>query len=501
MGLQRNAVSLQVVPGATARAACSWLLAVMMIVAAARPAHAQRDLIDEIIVPWDSLGRIDRIDVELLQRLERSDPGIGPAVGAGTAGETFIDAHLLRGADSNYLLDTLVRRGTDAVHRRRALSNAEAGALRQRVQAALGVSNPRGLATDYRTMLVIGSSLLGLGFYSWALPVSGDMDGKEGVAAGMFAVAASFFGPYLATRGTQVSAGEANLALYGGTRGIPHGILAYHGFRSRNDQQYVDGNGVPFTVEDQGDSDAATAAAITGSVLEGVGDFFWARGANLSGSTAHVIGVGGDIGLLWGLGYAELFDGEEDFWDIETNRPLCIAGLAGSGLGMAFGSFAASHRRYTWGDVEVVRMSNFIGAATGLAIADLVSDEDNPLLIGSLAGSAAGLALGDRFVRGVDLSAAQSILVDTGTIAGAALGLGIAYLVSSDGSDESEGYTSAAALGAIGGGGATFLAVRRAAARGDSRSGNLQVEFSPVALLAPHRSHQPPAAVQVRWTF
>ena len=253
--------------------------------------------------------------------------------------------------------------------------------------------------------------------------------------------------------------------------------------------------------EDDGDSDAELAAAITGSVVEGIGGFFWARGANMSGGTSHVVSVGGDIGLLWGLGYAELLDGDDDLFDIRTNRSLSIAGLAGSGLGMAFGSLTASRRPHTWGDIEVVRMSNFVGAATGLAIADLVSEEDNPLLIGSLAGSAAGLVLGDRFVRGVNLSAAQSILVDMGTLAGAALGMGIAYLATSDGSDESEAYTSAAALGAIGGGGATLVAVRRAAVKGDSRRGNLQIEFSPFALVAPPRSTQNPTAIQVRWSF
>lgn len=503
LGLERTVIRLDPAdPAGTARTACCIaVLIALMIVVGPQLAHAQPLVIEETVVPWDSLGRIDRIDSEWLRRLERDDPGVGAAVGAGTPGEIFVDTHLVRSADSTLVLDTLVHRGTSLVHRRRTLSNAEAGALLHRVQTALAVSNPRGLSSDYRSMLVIGSSLVGLGFYSWALPVSGNLDGKEAVAAGMFAVATSFFGPYLATRGTQVSAGEANLALYGGTRGIPHGILAYHGFRTHHDTQYTGIDGTPVTIEDDGDSEAATAAAITGSVLEGIGGFFWARGANLPGSTAHAIGVGGDIGLLWGLGYAELFDGDDDFWDIETNRPLCIAGLAGSGAGMALGSFSASHRNYTWGDVEVVRMSNFIGAATGLAIGDLVSEEDNPLLIGSLVESAAGLALGDRLVRDVDLSATQSILVDTGAIAGAALGLGLAYLLTSDRNDESEGYTSAAALGAIGGGGATFLAVRRAAGRADARSGSLELEFSPFALLARQRAPHNAPAMQLHWTF
>ena len=479
---------------------CLVLVMAMAILPQAAQAQAERHLIDEIVVAWDAAGHVDRIDADLLRGLERDDPGIGVAIGTGAPGETFVDAHLLHGADSTYVLDTLVRRGSDLVHRRRSLSNAEAEALQQRVRAALTISNPRGLASNNRTLLVIGSSLLGIAFYSWALPVSSDTDGKEAVAAGMFAVAASFFGPYLATHGTQVSAGEANLSLYGGTRGIVHGILAYHGFRSRDDYQGIDFSGNPYTVEDEGDSDAAIAAAITGSVLEGIGGFFWARGANMSGGTAHTVSVGGDIGLLWGLGYAELFDGDDDLFDIETNRPLCIAGLAGSGLGMALGSFKASRRSHTWGDVEVVRMSNFVGAAAGLAVADLASDEDNPILIGSLAGSAAGLVLGDRLVRDVDLSAGQSVLVDTGAIAGAALGLGIAYLLSNN-SDESEGYTSAAALGAIGGGGATLLAVRRSAAKDDSRRGNLHLEFSPFALLAPPRTSQNPPALQVHWTF
>ena len=45
------------------------------------------------------------------------------------------------------------------MHRRRALTSTETDALLQRVHAALSVSNPRGLASDYRTMLVIAHRL------------------------------------------------------------------------------------------------------------------------------------------------------------------------------------------------------------------------------------------------------------------------------------------------------------------------------------------------------
>jgi len=444
--------------------------------------HAQLPLIDEIVVPFDAAGRVDRIDAELLARLARANPAIVELLGAGNPGEQFIDARLLNELDSTYVLDTLLRRGSELVNRRRGLSQSETDTLLVTVRAALAVHNPRGLASDNRTLLIVGSSLLGLAFYDWAVPVAGEMSGKEAVAAGMFAAAASFFVPFLATRGTQVSAGEANLALYGGTRGIPHGILAYHAFRSHRHQEvYFDGSS--FSNEDEGDSDNAIAAAIAGSVVEGIGGYLWARGSNLSGSTAHVISVGGDIGLLWGLGYVELLDGDDDFFDIATNRPLCIAGLVGSGLGVAFGRLTASRRPHTWGDVEVVRMTSFVGAITGLAIADLASnDKENALLSSALAGSAGGLVLGNRLVRNVDLSAEQAILVDTGTLAGAALGLGIAYLATSNGDDESAVYTTAAALGAIGGGAATFLAVRRSAASSGTQSSSLQLDLAPNAL-------------------
>jgi hypothetical protein len=455
------------------------------------PAAAQRPLIDEIVLPFDAEGRIDRIDRELLQQLRRDDPEIAALLGAESVEETFLDASLLHGPDSTYVLDTLVRQQAapgDLVHHRRSMNSAEVGALRARVRAGLARIHPRGLTADHRTMLLVGSSLLGLAFYDWALPVSTDINGKEAVAAGMFAAAASFFGPYIATRSTRVSDGEANLALYGGTRGIAHGVLAYHAFRRhRNAGARVCISEIDCSSPgpDEGDTDEALAAALAGSVVEGIAGFAWARAANLSGSTAHAIGTGGDLGMLWGIGFTELLDGPDEFLDLQTKRSLDVGGLLGSALGIAAGRMMANRRSHTWGDIEVIRMSSFAGAATGLAIADLGSDDDIPRLGIALAGSAAGLALGDRWVRDLDLTAGQSILIDAGTLAGAALGLGIAYLATSeDGDDDSAPYTSAAALGALGGGAATFLAVRKSTVD----MGSLQFDLSPFA-------------AQLRWEF
>jgi hypothetical protein len=109
------------------------------------PAAAQRPLIDEIVLPFDAEGRIDRIDRELLQQLRRDDPEIAALLGAENVEETFLDASLLHGPDSTYVLDTLVRQQAapgDLVHHRRSMNSAEAGALRARVRAGLARIHP-----------------------------------------------------------------------------------------------------------------------------------------------------------------------------------------------------------------------------------------------------------------------------------------------------------------------------------------------------------------------
>jgi hypothetical protein len=329
------------------------------------------------------------------------------------------------------------------VRDRRALDSAALEELRQRVADAVA-HEPAVDPNDRsgRPLLLAGTSLLGLAFYDWALPVAADLDGKEAVATGMLAAAGSFFVPWVLTRNGPVTYGMTDLALYGATRGIVHGMAAYELFEQTES---------PFEV-DASDSDKRLAAALVGSVVEGVGGYFWARQTRMTTGKAHTIGATGDFGFLWAGGIAEIADNDDTALDQAEDRGLYAAALAGSAAGFAAGSWIADHRDYTWGDVEVVRVAGLTGATVGAAAADLAGTEDEDWWIASgIAGSAAGLWLGDRLVRETDYPAGLALLVDVGSLAGAALGLGIAYLATSDSNSDSDVYAPAAALGALGG--------------------------------------------------
>jgi hypothetical protein len=179
------------------------------------------------------------------------------------------------------------------------------------------------------------------------------------------------------------------------------------------------------------------------------------------------------------MGAAEILDGSnEDFFDLEEKAAIPIAGLVGSAAGLVGGAYAASKWDATWGDGEVVRMGGLVGASWGLAASNL---DDNDAMLGlSFLGYAAGLAATARLDAGRDFTPGQAVLVDTGSVAGALLGLGIVILTDTE-SDRA--YMVGAASGATAGFAATLLSAGRRAPRHDGRLGALRLEIDPAGLL------------------
>jgi hypothetical protein len=283
----------------------------------------------------------------------------------------------------------------------------------------------------------------------------------------------------------------ANLSLYGATRGILHGMLVAEAFK-------------------QSGSDIAEheliGAGVVGSIVEATGGFLWARAADFSAGDARAIGVGGDTGMIWGSGLAELFDGSsEDFLDFGIKRALPLAALGGSAAGIFAGQQGAERWNPTWGDGEVLRMASLVGATWGVASANL--DDDDTVLGLGLLGNAAGFAAGAHLLKGRDFTPGQAVLVDVGTIAGAGLGVGLAYLFS-DTSVEARSALVGAAVGATGGFALTWATSRRLAPSLDEH-GTLHFDLDPWALVgsplrpsttAAHRAAVRPI-VTARWRF
>jgi hypothetical protein len=451
---------------------CRGAIAFAALACCGRPAWAA----EEVRVPIDAGGRVERIDAELARRA-----GLFAEVAGFRAAQVFaLD-------DSTFVLEIEVDRAGKLVRDRRPLTPAAVAALRRDVDSRLA-ARPALDAEDRRgrPLLLAGTALLGLGFYDWALPAASDLDGKSAVAAGMFAAAGSFFVPWFLTRDAVVTPGMAHLALYGGTRGIVHGMLVHE-----------TANAHRVTADE---SDGRLFGGLAGSVLEGVGGYFWARGSRMDTGSAHAIGSSADFGLAYAMALAEVLDGDDTVLDGDEGGLQSAAGLAGAAGGVLGGRWLAAHRQYTWGDVEVARMAGLVGAAAGLAIADLSGTEDEDAWLGAgVLASAGGVVAGDRLVARTQYAPGEALLVDVGAVAGAALGLGLAYLLTDDNADvdsDSDPYTAAAALGAAGGFAITWATTRREAARHAAAGSDWQIDVQPLALLVSLRRTRGAAA---RW--
>jgi len=431
--------------------ACPVAIALIVVFALAchAPARAQ-----EVQVPLDRSGRIVRIDAALARRLGTLTdryPG-------------FTEARLFRTADSTFVFEVTMARGGEVMRERVPYSAAGVDSLRDRITLLVAQKAPQAsLDQGGRALLVTATTLLGLGFYGWAVPYAADVsDDQTAVGTYLVISAASFFVPLAITSNQPVTYGVTDLALYGATRGIPHGMLVYQLF-----------SGVDNT--DHGNVGSAAA----GSFIEAVGSYAWAHGAHLSAGDAQTIGTLGDFGLLEGLGATAL----ADFYSDERNEAAAATMLAGSALGIAGGAALAGRRDYSYGDASVMRNAGLIGVFAAEMVTDWFKPEDNAYVAAAMAGGVVGLTAGDRMVANTEFTAGQSVMNTTGMVAGAAFGLGVGYLSTGNNGDNGTALLTASMLGAgIGFAGtyASFLP----AARSARTSSSWRVEVSPLAALA-----------------
>jgi hypothetical protein len=247
---------------------------------------------------------------------------------------------------------------------------------------------------------------------------------------------------------------------------------------------------------------------VIGSMVEAACGFVYGWKSKSSPGTARVIALGGDTGTLYGMGFGELFDGSnENFWDLEKKTAVTIGGLIGTGAGLVGGKLAADHWAATWGDGEIVRMGGWVGASWGLASANL--DDKEAILGLAMLGNTLGLVASRRLVSGRDFTPGQAVLVDTGALAGAAFGLGLAFW-SNEPSDRA--YCIAAAAGATAGFALTLHGTSQRAPRHPSDFGSLQLDLDPAGLIRwatakdtppTHRRNDDVVTpfMSARWTF
>lgn len=406
----------------------------------------------EVLVPIDAEGKLEFIDAKLEKEL-----GLFPEY------RNFQDARLFQISDTSFVLEIHYQPEERVLKVRLPLSTKEVSEFRWKVTRRIREEKPRVvLDQEGRTKLLAGTLTLSLGYYGWALPYTLDVDdSKSFLAIYMLTSGAGFFIPLSLTKDMRVTDAAATLSLYGGTRGILHGMSLYELFGGEDESER-----------------GLVGLGMLGSISEAVVFFHIANKSNMSSGTADVISTGGDFGIGWGLGTAHL----AGFFDDEEERSIFGSILLGSGAGLLAGKYLAGNQPYTRGDAYVLGGAGFLGAYIPVALVDIADPDDGKVYTAAaMLGSVFGLGLGDRLVRGKDFSTGQGRLITLGEMAGGLIGLGVAYIVSSE-DENSALYLNSIALGATAG---FWLMYRSFAkdARSYEQSSSWNIQLAPEGLL------------------
>lgn len=375
----------------------------------------------EVMISFDTEGKLYLIDSKLGEKLSLFKEY-----------ENFQEARLFQLPDSTYTLEIYYRPGNQTVRVKIPLDAKELSDLRNKIMLELTQKSPEtALNQEGRLKFIVDAMTLSLIYYGWAMQAALDIDDpKLGVATYMLVSGAGFYLPYSYTANIEVTDAAATLSYYGGTRGILHGqVLAQ------------------LLHEEPSDRALFTSGMLT-SIAEFIGGFIIANRLNLTTGSSEVIGTTGDFGLLMGYGTAHLLS----FFDNENFRGIAACVLFGSGAGYIIGKLMSDHQPYTRGDAYIYKSAGFLGAYIPLAIVDAFEPEEGKVYtVSSMIGGTIGAIMGDYLVRKKDFTAAQGRLVLLSEIAGGLLGLGTAYLISSEDRDNSTLYLASTAIGASAG--------------------------------------------------
>jgi hypothetical protein len=386
-------------------------------------------------------------------------------------------------AGDGFVLEISFQRDGRAARYRVPMTDAEVDQLRARVSAALAESAPeQGLNQDGRYLLLGTTTVLGLGYYGWAVPAVLDIhSSRGGLATYMLTAGASFVIPYLYTRSRPVTYGMANAGFWGATRGLSHGTYLAN------------------TLADRPSFRATVGSAVAVSLTEGLIGYTWARRTGMSAGEAHTIGNFGDFGA--GAAGQLMLVAQPS-----ADRVVFGSLLAGTAAGVATGARLAPSLDFTWGDAEIHRAAYLLGAAHGAVVFDWIygdnaSNDDLRVLGGLLlAGSVGGTWAAHRILPDHDFTVGEGILVELGAAAGGLLGMGVGVLAGPDDPDSTLLFT----LGAIGadlGFGIVFNALagnaRDRADGGSAGDGDRRVELQidPGALMSLAPSLQAPGGL------
>jgi hypothetical protein len=346
---------------------------------------------------------------------------------------------------------------------------------------------------DGRWALIGTSTVVGLGYYGWTLPIAFNVTGGGQFAgAYMLTGAASFFLPFALTLNSPVTWGQANLFYGGATHGPAHAGLFL---------LLLNPTGITFQ--------QVALAGLMGGALEISGGLAWATFSGMTAGTSHAIIVGSDIGAGLGFALSTIVAASVSLSTAQVPAGLALAGAAG---GAITGSVMGPLLHLTWGDAELLWLSTLVGSFVPIPFVTWANPSDiRPYTILAILGGTGGVLVGTLALMGMHLDLGQAMLMDLGTLAGGLVGLGTSLILGAT-SDFRIGLT-ASMIGLCGGYAISYFAMKVSAPPAKKSGTTMQVSFNPTALtelMAPKppagatlamRQDHPPPALALTGTF
>lgn len=375
--------------------------------------------VTEVQVPFDQRGGVLIVDRALAHR-------IGVFI---DRYPRFREARLFRDATGRHVLEVMSAPDEPGatrearVRERVPLTAEQVDALRTQVTAGLEAHAPERLQDqEGRPWLVSGLTLLGLGWYGWSIPASFDFESSQSsIGTYMLVSSASFVVPYLLTTTATVTEADAQLALYGATRGIVHGFLVSE-----------------LSEHENWDDTPAISTAM--SVGECALLYAWSRTGDLDAGTTGSMGLYSDYMTWSAFGLADVLAPAGE----DASAARAGAALAGAGVGLVTGRILGHGRGYSRGDAGVMHTTMLVGGFVGAAAGDLAGEDSEPVVLGAVAGGGTAIAIGNMMVRGHEFSTGQSRLAFLGALAGGLFGLGASFAIDTE---NAESAPQASALG------------------------------------------------------
>ncbi len=437
---------------------------VLLLIAAA---CLQAQLIDvETLVAMDTSRTVLELSPELRNRI-----GLFPEV------ENFLSARWFHSNDSTFVLEVAYQKNNVLTRNRSRHTASELRAFRRDLSERLfRLARPTAMDQSGRTGLIVHQTLLGLGFYGWAVPSMLNIEqDRQTVAAYMLVGAAGFGLPFYLTRNRPVSTTQSMLTSYGSTRGLLYGMFVKNIFAPKADSD-----------------ESRLGPLLLGSIAGSVSGFLIAGKTQRDIGSVESAGVMGDFGIGLGAATAHL----ADLWKYDSRKSAAHAtmlAMAAGGLGL--GTWLSHRESYTRGDAYVLRMSGLLGAQCLTPLAAAISGKkEKSYTTGAVLGAALGIGVGNRLLAKQNFTFSEGVLISCGHLAGGLLAGGLTYLLDTQDSYDEVTYLSTTALGSLAGHVLLYNAFSKKRNQQAAAWDRLQIGLAPLNLIAAKRrpqSHSP----------